>query len=237
MADVTPCPACGKTQPSAGRALLESIPVAAHDQPGRVVDVFADVSCPFAHYSLRRFTERRKLAGARHVRLRVRAWPLELANDEPLGADKVADEIADLRAQVASDLFGGFDPEAFPTTTISILGAATLAYQHGIEVGEAFNLAIRDALFERGEAIAEPHVLAGIAAQHGVAVPDQASARAAIDTDWAEGRRRGVTGSPQFFVGGDSFFCPTLDIERQGEHLHIAIDDAELDRFLDDALR
>lgn len=207
-----------------------------NDQPDRVVDVFADVSCPFAHYSLRRFTERRRLAGAGHVRLRVHAWPLELANGEPLEVGKVTDEIADLRAQVAGDLFAGYDPEAFPRTTVAILATATVAYQHGIDVGEAFNLAVRDALFERGEAIAEGDVLAGISARHGISVPDPASARTAVDADWGEGRRRGVTGSPHFFVGSDSFFCPTLDIARHGGHLRIAIDDAELDRFLDDAL-
>ena len=27
-----------------------------------------------------------------------------------------------------------------------------------------------------------------------------------------EGRRRGVTGSPHFFVGEDDFFCPALDL-------------------------
>lgn len=43
-------------------------------------------------------------------------------------------------------------------------------------------------------------------------------------------------GSPPFSFGRDSFFCPTLDIERQGERLRIAVDDAELDRFLGDVL-
>lgn len=113
------------------------------------IDVFADVSCPFAHFSLRRFIDRRHQTGSDRVRLRVRAWPLELANGHPLAADQVTEEIADLRAQVAPDLFTGFDPSAFPTSTIGILGTATLAYEHGAEVGEGFNLAIRDALFER----------------------------------------------------------------------------------------
>ena len=47
----------------------------------------------------------------------------------------------------------------------------------------------------------------------------------------------GVTGSPYFIVDGSPFFCPTLDIERSGEHLHIDIDDAELHRFIDRALQ
>jgi len=205
-------------------------------RPERVVDVYADVSCPFAHFSLRRFFERRRQAGAKHVRLRVHAWPLELANGEPLAAGKVADEIADLRAQVAGDLFDGFDPAAFPSSTIAILGTATLAYQHAVDIGEAFSLAIRDALFEQGRPVGAPDVLTEIAARFDLKVADPAAARAAVDADFAEGQRRGVTGSPYFIVDGSPFFCPTLDIERHGEHLSIDIDDAELDRFIDRAL-
>ena len=219
MAEITPCPTGGKQN-----QVL--------DQPVRVIDVFADVSCPFAHFSLRRFIDRRRRAGADHVQLRVHAWALELANGEPLGAGKVADEIADLRAQVAGDLFAAFDSAAFPATTVQILGTATLAYQHGVDVGEAFNFAIRDALFEQGQAIGDPDVLVGIAARYNLSVPDPATARAAVEADMAEGGRRGVVGSPQFFVDGFPFFCPSLDIERQGEHLHIDIDTNELDRFL-----
>lgn len=49
-------------------------------RPERAVDGYADVSQPFAHFSLRRVTERLRQAGAEHVRLQVHAWPLELAN-------------------------------------------------------------------------------------------------------------------------------------------------------------
>lgn len=205
--------------------------------PRRIVEVYADVSCPFAHFSLQRFSEHRRDVGADHVRLRVRAWPLELVNGEPLDAKDVAGEVADLRAQVAGDLFAGFDPAAFPPSTALVLGAATLAYRQGDEVGEAFNLAIRAALFEHGRAIADPDVLAEIAREYGCAVPDHESGLAAIEVDLAEGRRRGVTGSPHFFVDDTPFFCPAVDIERQGDHLRIRIDGAELQRFIDHAFR
>lgn len=206
-------------------------------RPQRLVDVYADVSCPFAHFSLRRFTERRRQAGAHQVRLRVHAWPLELVNGEALGAVKVTHEIADLRAQVAGDLFGGFAPSTFPSSTIAILGTATLAYQHGTDSAEAFNLALRDALFEQGTAIGDPDVLGEIAGGFGLDVPDERTACAAVEADLVEGRRRGVTGSPYFIVDGSPFFCPTLDIERQGTHLRIEVDDAELNRFIDRALQ
>ena len=198
----------------------------------RLVDVFADVSCPFAHFSLQRFVARRAATGATDVALRVRAWPLELVNGEPLTAATVAEEVDDLRAQVAPDLFRGFDPAAFPETTVRLLGTATLAYRNGLEVGERFNVGLRESLFERGEPIAEDEVLGALARRHGVSVPDAETAAAAVQADLDEGRRRGVVGSPHFFVGQDAFFCPGLDIERRGEHLHISVDHHELDRFL-----
>ena len=203
----------------------------------RVIDVYADVSCPFAHYSLRRFVELRDAAGVDDVALRIRAWPLEIVNGEPLTSDKVDEEIADLRRQVAGDLFGGFEPAAFPDSTIVALGTATLAYDHGIQIGEDVNIALRDALFEQGRPIGDPDVLAEIAARFDVDVPAPHEARAAVDRDHAEGQRRGVVGSPYFLVDDSPFFCPTLDIERQGEHLRIDVDDSALDRFIDQALR
>ena len=206
-------------------------------RPERIVDVYADVSCPFAHFGLRRFTERRRQSRADHVRLRVHAWPLELVNGKTLGAAKVEDEISDLRAQVAGDMFAGFERSAFPSSTIAILGTATLAYERGAEVGEAFNLAIRDALFEQGRAISDSSTLGEIAASFGLDLPDEATARAAVESDFADGQRQGVAGFPQFIVDGRPFFCPTLDIERRGAHLRIDIDDAEFDRFIDGALR
>lgn len=202
---------------------------------GRVVEVFADVTCPFAHVSLRRFVEQRRRAGADGVHLRVRAWPLELVNGEPLGAEKVAEEIVDLRSQVAADLFDGFDPGAWPSTTIGPLAVATSAYAQGVGVGEAVNLALRDALFELGRPIADPEVLAAIAAEHGVEVPDPATAEAVVATDLTDGRRRGVIGSPHFFLGDGSFFCPGLDISKQGGHLRIDVRESHFREFLDRA--
>jgi hypothetical protein len=46
----------------------------------RVVEVFADVSCPFAHVGLRRLVEQRDKLARDDIVLRVRAWPLELVN-------------------------------------------------------------------------------------------------------------------------------------------------------------
>lgn len=200
--------------------------------PPTGIEVFADVVCPFAHVSLRRLFAARADLGAEDQLIRVRAWPLELVNGEPLDPAHVAAEIGDLRAQVAGDLFGGFTADAFPVSSIRALGLTTTAYDRGAAVGEAVNLAVREALFEQGRAIDDPDLLASVAAEHGIDLPGEDEARERVEADLAEGQDRGVVGSPHFFVGEASFFCPALEIERRGEHLHIAVDTARFDEFL-----
>ena len=104
------------------------------------VEIFADVTCPFTHVGLRLVADRLTQLGAV---CRVRAWPLEWVNGEPLAGDA--------------------------------------------------------------------EVLARIAREHGLEPPDTAVSPA-VQSDYDEGRRRGVQGSPDFFVGDDRFFCPSLDI-------------------------
>ena len=196
-----------------------------------MIEVFADVWCPYAHVGLRRFLRRRWAVGRHDLLLRVRAWPLELVNGVPLDADHVAEQIDDLRRQVAPGLFTGFDPQRFPTTTLPALDLVDDAYRVGTATGERASLAVRDALFERGEDISDPAVLEGLRIALGVG-PRSARARAGVLADWEEGRRQGVVGSPHFFVDGDSsFFCPGLQIERTGEDRQIRLDERRFDEF------
>jgi predicted DsbA family dithiol-disulfide isomerase len=197
------------------------------------IEVFADVGCPFTHVGLRRLVERRDELGRGDV-VRVKAWPLELVNGEPLDAALVAEEVAELRAQVAPDLFKGFDPTRFPATSLPAFAVAAAAYRESPRLGERVSLALRHALFEEGRDIAEPSVLAEIASAHGLA-PGTADEAAVLD-DWREGQRRGVLGSPHFFAHGIDVFCPSLEITRVGGHLQITGDPNALEDFLRRAL-
>ena len=94
-----------------------------------VVEVFADVCCPFTHVGLRRLVQRRDEVGG-DLELVVRAWPLELVNGAPLDGDLIAEEIEELRKQVAADLFVGFDRGRFPATSLPALELAAAAYRH-----------------------------------------------------------------------------------------------------------
>jgi predicted DsbA family dithiol-disulfide isomerase len=209
-----------------------------------IVEVFADVVCPFTHVGLRRFIERRAAAGRPDVVLRVRAWPLELVNGEPLDPAAISAHVEELREVAAPDLFQGFDAAALPPSSIPALALGVGANRLGDEVGERVALALRDALFEEGLDLGDPAVLDGIARQavrgsishddRGKSIHDGAWA-ASVDevvADWEEGRRRGVRGSPEFSVGGHDWFCPALAITRVAGGLHVEPDPAAFESFL-----
>jgi predicted DsbA family dithiol-disulfide isomerase len=192
---------------------------------GALVEVYADIVCPFAYVGIRRLIAARDQAGA-DMRLRVHAWPLEWVNGAPLDAEHAAHEIEALRAEVAPDLFAGFVPGRFPHTSIPALGLAAAAYARDDRLGEAVSVALREAVFEGGFDVSTATVLDGIASEFSIARLDERAAAAAVRDEWRSGRARGVIGSPHFFIGDRSIFCPSLDIARIGEQydVHIAKD-------------
>ncbi len=200
-----------------------------------VIEVYADIWCPFAHVGIRRVVERRDALGA-DAALRVRPWPLELVNGRPMDAAFIGEEVVDIRDQVAPDLFARFDEERFPTSTLPALALVEAAYDQGTRTGEAMSLALRNALFEQGQAIGDPDVLAAIAESLGVPHASPAHHEAVV-TAWHEGQARGVVGSPHFFTPDGAFFCPALDIRRVDGHLRIAPKAGMFDEFLAAAFR
>jgi len=155
----------------------------------REIAVHADVVCPFTHVGLRRVVAERRARGLDgRVALVVHAWPLECVNGEPLDPAFVAQEVEALRRAVAPDLFTGFDPATFPTTSIPALALTATAYERSTEVGEAAALALRDALFEHGRDIGDPDVVAEVAA--GLGLP-AAGDEALVWADYEAGKRLG----------------------------------------------
>lgn len=204
------------------------------------LEVFADVGCPFTHLGLLRFVDERRRRGRGDLVLRVRAWPLEWVNGRPLDAAFIAEEVDDIRSQVAPEQFRSFTEASFPTSTVSAMCLSAAAAAAGPDVAEQVALAVRTALFEDGLDVGDDAVLAHIAEAHGLAWPPDADERArleaAVGTDWEEGRSRGVVGSPHFFFSsGDGFFCPALDVGRDEHgHLHVHADPEGFAAFLDE---
>lgn len=196
------------------------------------IEVFADLWCTFAHVGLRFARERRAAAGLDHVPIIVRAWPLELVNGAPMDPQKVGDHVEELQEFVAANLFQQVDVDHFPTSTLDGLALTARAYRTSAELGERTAFALRDALFEQGRDIGDPDVLRSIADELGLGMPDEAD-HAAVLADHAEGKARGVIGSPHYFCGEHDTFCPSLDIERGDARLTITSNAARLDQFFD----
>ncbi len=182
----------------------------------RVVEVFADVLCPFTHVGLHRLLDRRAERGLDTPRLRIRAWPLELVNAQPLDPQHIAAEIVALRASVRPDLFSGFSVETFPATSMTAFALTAAADRtEDPVVIENVGMALRDALFEQGSDIGDPEAVMAIAQRFGLEPLSVEATEAAVRADWAEGKRRGVVGSPHFFTpDGGNWFCPGLAISR-----------------------
>ena len=196
------------------------------------IDIYADIWCPFADVGLRCVVDRRSRRRREDLLLNIRAWPLELVNQAPLDPYVTAQHVDELRSQVAPDLFRGFDPENFPTSSLPALACVHAAYGKSQIAGEAMSFAVRDALFEEGRDISRHDVLADISDSLKVGSSDLDDERAVIE-DWEDGIRRGVRGSPHFFCGEFEAFCPSLDISRDKHgHLIVKNDMAVLERFL-----
>lgn len=192
------------------------------------VEVFADITCPFTHVGLRRLTA--ELGD--EVLIRVRAWPLEWVNGEPMAVDGVVIKAAALRDQLGVDAFEGLRPDRWPSSTIPALNLTAAAYGRDTVVGLAVSLAVRDALFEHGLDVADADVLAEIAAEHDLPTPGT-EPHSSVLRDYEDGQRRGVRGSPDFFVQGQEFFCPSLDLGHDDAGGLVArFDTAGLDRFM-----
>ena len=204
------------------------------ENPGMttVVEVLADITCPFTHVGLKQVM-RHVDEMNEPVDVVVRAWPLEWVNGSPLDDDAVVTKAAALTEQLGVDDFGGLRADAWPTSTLPALDLAADAYARDPATGLAVSLELRQALFERGENIGGHDVLASIAAAHGLdATAAGPAVRAAVESDYADGQRRGVQGSPHFFVGDDAFFCPALDLGHDADgHLTARFDSAMLAEF------
>ncbi len=201
-----------------------------------MLEVYADIWCPFAHVGLRAARLVRDERTTNPMPMVVRAWPLELVNGVPMDPTKTAEHVRELREQVAPELFEGFDEANFPSTSLPALSLAALAYRIDAPTGEAVSFALRDALFERGQDIADRGVLEELGGRLGVGLGTEFDLTGVYE-DWHSGQARGVKGSPHFFCADADAFCPALDIERDTlGHLSMRRASSELEAFLEHCL-
>jgi len=208
-----------------GRGSVDNLPMVTR------LEVFADITCPFTHAGLRKVVSELQVLDG-DVEVVVRAWPLEWVNGAPLEAAAVKVKIAALHDQLGVGDFEGFREEAWPTTTIPALNLAAAAFTLDAPTGLAVSLALRDAVFEEGRDVSDPAVLAEIAGRFGLA-PPAPEADARVTADYEDGQRRGVRGSPDFWLGDEEFFCPALRLGHDDAGLTAEFDTEGLARFME----
>ena len=204
------------------------------------LEIFADITCPFTHVGLKKVLEQLDEASST-IEVIVRAWPLEWVNGSGLEAGAVAEKVAVLRHDLGVADFDGFRADTWPDTTIPALNLAGAAYEQDLATGLRVSLALRAALFEEGHDISDPDVLEMVAASCGLTewstrsttISPTNGATPEVEADYAEGLRRGVRGSPDFWVGGEEFFCPSLSLSRtEAGALNAEFDGAGLAEFI-----
>jgi len=189
----------------------------------QTVEVYADITCPFTHVGLKRVVQHVSEM-SQPAEVIVRAWPLEWVNGSPLAIDAVLVKAEALTDQLGVDDFSGLRADSWPDSTIQALNLAASAYERNAATGLAVSLELRAALFEHGEDVSDPDVLARIAVAHDLPAPG-AETSDAVRADYDGGLAREVKGSPHFFVASADFFCPALDLGHDAEgHLTARFD-------------
>jgi 2-hydroxychromene-2-carboxylate isomerase len=202
-----------------------------------VIEVFADIWCPFTHVGLKLVAGELGDRGRQDVTIRVRSWPLEWVNGRPMDPHATLDHVNELRDQTSTELFVGFDASSFPHSTVPVLALVARAYTADLKLGQAVSFEVRDWLFERGLDVSEPDAVAAIASSFGLGPPEPDD-YATVVSEWKEGRRRQVAGSPHFFCAGANVFCPSLQISKDphGGRRTIQTNLSRLQGFLDRCL-
>ena len=198
-----------------------------------MIEVYADIWCPFAHVGLRSAVARRDELGRREVVLWVRAWPLELVDGAPLDPGATAEHVEDLRAASGPGSLRALRSRALPEK----LARGARARRGRLPQGRTNR---------RGrEPCAAPRAVRGGGATSRTrrcsrrwrvptvsATPVTGTWKASTRSG-TRASRGGVRGSPHFFCGKADAFCPSLEISEDGEgHLDLRQDMEALEELL-----
>lgn len=195
---------------------------------GHVV-VFADIACPWAHVAVHRLHETRARMGlGDRVVFDVRAFPLELFNDQPTPKNVLDAEIP---------VTGALEPDAgwqmwqhpeheYPVTMLPALEAVYAAKEQGPRPAEQLDRALRRGFFGESRNVSMRHEILDVAATvPGLDVDalagalDDGRARAALAADHAIAESDEVNGSPHLFLpNGESVHNPGIEMHWEGEH-------------------
>ena len=141
------------------------------------------------------------------VKVRERAFPLEVFTNEPPNREEIEVEkwLAALQEPLA--VFHPYERDDYPTTTLPAFDAAWCAFQQGEQLGHTYDLCIRKAFFAQGRNIEKREVLIEIAGEAGLDVArfthefDSGTARQHVLAEGQLGRDRyRVHGTPTIML-------------------------------------
>ena len=199
------------------------------DVAANTVVVYSDIMCAWAHLAVYRLhAARAKLDLQDRIHFDMRAFPLELFNNQATPKDVLEAEIA---------VLGGLDPEAgwqmwqrpdseYPVTSLPALEAVQAAKAQGLRASEELDRALRVAFFGASRVISLHHEILDIAtgiddldAGKLADALETGSSRAAVieQKQYAEGDE--VRGSPHIFLpDGTDEHNPGIRMEWHKDH-------------------
>lgn len=215
----------------------------------KMVAVYADIGCPWAHVAVFRLhSTRTRLGLDREVRFDIRAFPLELINEQP-----TPKRILDAEIPVA----GALEPDAkwqmwqrplyeFPVTTLPALEAVEAAKEQGLRASEELDRALRVAFLGNSRCVSMRDEILDVASSCDDVDPgslqkslDDGSARPAVIEQWHVADASEVEGSPHLFLAdGTNLHNPGIEMHWEGPHGEgFPVVDADYPEIYEDLLK
>ena len=165
-----------------------------------MITIWSDLHCPWAYVAMLRLHRMRDHLRADRLIFNLRSYSRE--NESTMTVDVVQREVVAL-AQLEPTAFSALSRESWPTTNLPAFEAQKWGFSLGQEIGEAFDLALRRAVFLHGHQLSGRRELVAVAETEGLmgdqlgAALDDGRFRRAVIADFDEARAQGVAGSPQ----------------------------------------
>lgn len=182
-----------------------------------LIEVWSDLMCPWGYLAGIYLRRARDEYGSDGVELSFHVWPRDVAEDAPqvparLDAEMVA------AAQHEPTAFSRYTAPTWPSSSLPASEAQRWGYSLGPEVGDAFDLALRRALFLHGRDVSQISQLVEIANNEGLDGEHLAMSlrsgrfRPDVEADISEGASV-VKSTPTIVVAGTSYEHPGFDLD------------------------
>jgi predicted DsbA family dithiol-disulfide isomerase len=195
-----------------------------------MITIWSDIHCPWAYVAVLRLHRMRDHLGADNVVFDLRSYAIELDGGDPGSPETAQREVVAL-AQLEPTAFSALPQAAWPVTSLPALEAQKWGFALGQETGEAFDLALRRAVFLHGHNLSRRRDLLAVAETEGLmarqleAALDDGRYRRAVVADFRDAQSQGIDTTPRFVLpDGTSHHNPGITY-REERGLPIIVSD------------